>query len=119
MSQRQSLKTTEITTQPQTIGTSPTGGQIFVEHWGGEFAILAQFFPIFNIGGMNLDHDLFQVSKLSENQKKKVFTKNGTLFSLRTQVKTKKKGLHQKWNTFTPNSGEDQTNRSSSKISPI
>ena len=29
---------------------------------------------------MNLDHDFFQVSKLSENQKKKVFPKNGTLF---------------------------------------
>ena len=29
---------------------------------------------------MNLDHDFFQVSKLSEDQKK-VFTKNGTLFS--------------------------------------
>ena len=31
------------------------------------------------IGGMNLDHDFFQMSKLSEDQKK---------------------GLHQKWNTF-------------------
>ena len=30
---------------------------------------------------MNLDHDFFQVSKSSEDQKKKVFTKNGTLFS--------------------------------------
>ena len=29
---------------------------------------------------MNLNHDFFQVSKLSEEQKK-VFTKNGTLFS--------------------------------------
>ena len=29
---------------------------------------------------MNLDRDFFQVSKLSEDQKK-VFTKNGTLFS--------------------------------------
>ena len=29
---------------------------------------------------MNLDHDFVQVSKLSEDQKK-VFTKNGTLFS--------------------------------------
>ena len=34
---------------------------------------------------MNLDHDFVQVSKLSEDQKinkKKVFTKNGTLFPL-------------------------------------
>ena len=38
------------------------------------------FCPIFNIGGMNLDHDFVQMSKLSEDQKKNVFTKNGTLF---------------------------------------
>ena len=30
---------------------------------------------------MNLDHDFFQVSKLNEDQKKNVATKNGTLFS--------------------------------------
>ena len=30
---------------------------------------------------MNLDHDFFQVSKSSEDQTKKVFTKTGTLFS--------------------------------------
>ena len=29
---------------------------------------------------MNLDHDFVQVSKLGEDHKKKVFTKNGTLF---------------------------------------
>ena len=29
---------------------------------------------------MNLDQEFFQVSKLSEDQKKKVFTRNGTLF---------------------------------------
>ena len=44
-----------------------------------------QFYPNFalflTLGGMNLDHDLFQVSKLSEDQKK---------------------GLNQKWNTFFP-----------------
>ena len=46
-----------------------------------------QFYPNFalfsTLGGMNLDHDLFQVSKLSEDQKK---------------------GLHQKWTLFSPNS---------------
>ena len=31
---------------------------------------------------MNLDHDFVHVSNLSEDQKKKVFTENGTLFSL-------------------------------------
>ena len=35
---------------------------------------------------MNLDHNFFQVSKLSEEQKK---------------------DLHQKWNTFSPNSSGD------------
>ena len=48
-------------------------------------AILPQFCPIFNIGGMNFDHDFFQVSKLSEDQKKKKkmggFAKHGRLFS--------------------------------------
>ena len=45
---------------------------------------------------MNLDHDFFQMSKLSEDQKKQVFTKNETLFS--------------------PTSGEDQKKRSSPEI---
>ena len=44
-----------------------------------------QFYPNFalfsTLGGMNFDHDFFRVSKLSEDQKK---------------------GLHQKWNTFSP-----------------
>ena len=44
---------------------------------------------------MNLDHDFVQVSKLNEDQKK-IFTKNGTLFS--------------------PNSGEDQKKRSSPEM---
>ena len=57
------------------------GVPIFVEHWGVQFAILPQFFPIVNIGGMNLNHDFVQMSKLSEDQKK---------------------GLHQKYNTFFP-----------------
>ena len=43
-----------------------------------------QFYPNFapfsTLEGMNLDHDVVQVSKLSED-KKKVITKNGTLFS--------------------------------------
>ena len=66
-----------------------------------------QFYPNFalfsTLGGMNFDHDFVQVSKLSEDQKKKVFTKNGTFFP-QIQVKTKKKkgGLHQQWNTFFP-----------------
>ena len=73
---------------------------------GGQFALLPQFFPIFKIRGMNLDYIFFQVSKLSEDQmKKKVFTKNGRIFS-RIEVKTKK-SLLQKWKTFSTISGED------------
>ena len=46
---------------------------------------------------MNLDHDFFQVSKLSEDQK------NGTLFSPNSgEDQNKKKGLYQKWSTFFP-----------------
>ena len=44
---------------------------IYVEHWAGQFAILPQFCPIFNIGGMKLDHYFFHVSKSSEDQKKR------------------------------------------------
>ena len=49
---------------------------------------------------MNLDHDFFQVSKLSEDQKMQHF-------SSQIQVNTKKKDLHHKWNTFFPNSSVD------------
>ena len=55
------------------------------------------------LGEMNLDYDFVQVSKLREDQKK-VFTKNGTLFSTNSGEDQKKKGLHLKWNTFSPNS---------------
>ena len=48
------------------------GVPILVVHWGGRFAILFHFCPIFNIGGMNLDHDFFQISKLKWRPKKKV-----------------------------------------------
>ena len=51
---------------------------------------------------MNLDHDFVQVSKLSEDQKRKVFNKTETLFPPNSgeDQKKKKKELHQKWNTF-------------------
>ena len=54
-----------------------------------QFTEIYPNFALFaTLGGMNLDHDFVQESKLSEDQKKKVLTKNETLFS--------------------PNSGEDQ-----------
>ena len=55
---------------------------------------------------MNLDHDFLQMRKLSEDEKKKVFTKNGTIFFSRIQVKQKK--VFTKDGTFfSPNSSED------------
>ena len=48
---------------------------------------------------MNFDHNFFQVSKLSEDPKKR---KTPKFFSPRIQVRTKKKGLHQNWKTFSP-----------------
>ena len=76
-----------------------------------------QFYPNFalfsTLGGMNIDHDFVQVSKLSEDQKKRSSPKVEHFFP-QIQVKTKKKDLHHKWNTFFLNSGEDQKKRSSS-----
>ena len=48
---------------------------------------------------MNLDQDFFQVTKFIEDQKKKVFIRNGTLFS--------------------PNSGENQKKTSSPEMEPF
>ena len=75
------------------------GVPIFVEHWGYNLQFYPNFALFSTLGGMNLDHDFFQASILSEDQKKrsspklehffprihvktkkKVFTKNGTLF---------------------------------------
>ena len=62
------------------IASSGSLVQIFVQHWGDNL----QFYPNFDLfstlGGINLDQDFFQVSKLSEDQIKG-FTRNGTLFS--------------------------------------
>ena len=45
--------------------------QIFVEHWGGLFAVLPQFCLIFNIGGKwTSTKNFFLVSNLSEDQNK-------------------------------------------------
>ena len=62
-----------------------------------------QFYPIFALfstsGGMNLDHDFAQMSKLSEDQKE-VFIKMGNVFP--NSGEDQKKGFHQKLNTFFP-----------------
>ena len=59
-----------------------------------------QFYPnvsLFStLGGINLDHDFFHVSKLSEDQKKNFF--------LQIQVKSKKKVFTKNRTLFSPNS---------------
>ena len=49
---------------------------------GGHKLLFYPNFALFFSGGMNFDHDCFHISKVSKDQKKK--------------------GLHQKWNTFFP-----------------
>ena len=71
-----------------------------------------QFYPniaLFStLGGMNLDHNFFQVSKLSEDQKKRSPPKVEHFFP-RIQVKTKKlkKVFTKKGALFSPNSRGD------------
>ena len=49
---------------------------ILVGHWRENNLRFYPNFALFStLGGMNLDHNFFHVSKLSANQKKKVFTK--------------------------------------------
>ena len=51
------------------------GVQIFVEHWGNNLQLYPNFALFSTLQGMNLDHDFFQVSKLSEEQKKRSLPK--------------------------------------------
>ena len=64
---------------------------------GGIISNFTPNLPFSTLGGMNLDHDFFLASKLSEEQKKGLHQKWNTFFP-RIQVKTKEKDLHQKWN---------------------
>ena len=102
-------------------GAGPAGVSIFVEHWGDNYNF-TPILPYFeHWGGMNLDHDFVQVSKLNEDQEKNRFSPKMEQFFSRIQVKTKKRsspkmehffpqiqvktkkiGLHQRWNTFFP-----------------
>ena len=70
--------------------------QIFVELWRDNLQFYLNFALFSTLGGMNLDHNFLQVSKLSEEQQKK--------------------GLHLKWNTFFPDSGEDQKKKKKKKV---
>ena len=67
-----------------------SGVQIFVEHWGDNLQFYPNFALFSTLGRMNLDHNFFQVSKLSEEQKKRSSPTMQRFFP-RIQVKTKKK----------------------------
>ena len=56
---------------------------------------------------MSLDQDFVQVSKLNKDQKK-VFTRNGTLFSPISGEDQKKRSSPEMGHFFSPISGEDQ-----------
>ena len=45
--------------------------QIVVEHWGDNLQFYPNFSLFSTLRGMNLDQDFFEVSKLSEDQKKR------------------------------------------------
>ena len=53
---------------------------------------------------MNLDHNFFQVSKLSEDQKKKKkgVHQNWKTFFFPSSSEDQKKSFHQNWKTFSP-----------------
>ena len=59
-----------------------SGVPIFVEHWGDKLQFHPNFALFSTMGRINLDHDFFQVSKLSEDQKKKSSPKKEHLFFL-------------------------------------
>ena len=61
--------------------------QIFVEHWGNNLQSYPNFALFSTLGGMNLDHAFYQVSKLSEEQKKRSLPKWNTFFP-QNQVET-------------------------------
>ena len=59
---------------------------IFVEHWGDNLQFYPNFALFSTLGGMNLDYDFVQVSKLSEDQKK-----NTSLPQIQMKTKQKKR----------------------------
>ena len=76
------------------------GVPIFVEHWGNNL----QFYPnfaLYSTLGDKRRPRFFSGKQIKWRPKKKVFTKNGTLFSPNSG-KDQKKGFHQNWNTFFP-----------------
>ena len=77
------------------------GVPIFVEHWGDNLQFYPNFALFSTLGGINLDHDFFQLSKLSEDQKKRSLQNMEDLSLSEFRWRSKqKKGLHQKWSTF-------------------
>ena len=70
---------------------------IFVAYWGDNLQFYPNFALFLTLGGMNLDHNFVQVSRLSEDQKKRSLPKMEHFFP--NSGEHQKKGLNQKWNT--------------------
>ena len=60
--------------------TSLRGCKSLLSIGGDNLLFYPNFARFSTLGEMNLDHNFFWVSKLSEEQKKLIFTNNGTLF---------------------------------------
>ena len=92
--------------QCKNVSVQP-GVPIFVEHWGGDNLQFYSNFALFStLRGMNLDHDFFQVSNSSEDQKKWSSLKVEHFFP-RIHMKTKKKVFIKYGTLFSPNSSGD------------
>ena len=82
--------------------------QTFVEHWGDNLQVYSNFALFSTLGGEPRPR-YFLGEEIKRRPKKEVFARNGTLFSPNSgeDQKKKKKGFHQKWNTFFPNLSTD------------
>ena len=95
----------------------PSGVPIFVELWGDNLQFYPNFALFSTLEGMNLNHNFVQVSKLSEDQKKRSSPRTENLFSPNSGEDQTKKVLYKKVeHFFSPNSGNDQKKRSSPKV---
>ena len=68
-----------VTIKPK-FNAVQSGVPVFVEHRGNNLQFYPNFAQFSTIGRMNLDHNLFQVSKVSEDQKKRSSTKKEHFF---------------------------------------
>ena len=69
-----------ITSLPHVMETSNQGCRSLLSIGGDNLQFYPNFALFSALGGMNLDHDFVQVSKLSEDQKKVLPQKGNTFF---------------------------------------